>query len=176
MLLFSVACGWGQDTCFSMKHLLAEHASQKNIRFVMCICVRMCASAGQLFELLLEESVCVCGWFHRSTFLCLCVRLWVCVWIYVCLFACVYVRLWVSVCVCIHVCGCALPAPCVCVCVLACTSRCVCVCSPRGHAGAIDSSSHSHWGSVPMLIPSDGPHMSVRADQPFYGDINEPSG
>lgn len=37
-------------------------------------------------------------------------------------------------------------------------------------------SSHSHWGSVCTLMPSDGSHMSVCVDQPLSSDNNEPSG
>lgn len=37
-------------------------------------------------------------------------------------------------------------------------------------------SSHSHWGSVCTLMPSDGSHMSVCVDQLLSYDNNEPSG
>lgn len=37
-------------------------------------------------------------------------------------------------------------------------------------------SSHSHWGSVCTLMPSDGSHMSVCVDQLLSSDNNEPSG
>ena len=172
-------------TWFSKEHTICH--------VLLCQCMHVCKRRTIILTVI--RRVCMCVWVSlwEYVFMPICVCVCVYVYVYACVYAFMCVHLCVSVgvcCACLHVyvCVCVCVCVCLCVCVsvracaFACTSRCVCVCvcvcvrSPRGHVGAIDSSSHSHWGSVPTLIPSDGPHMSVRADQPFYGDINEPSG